>query len=226
MTWWRERGAIRGGMLAAWCAMAAVSVRAADAPTPAPGAPNVPPVPSVLAVPAEPAAPLASASATSAPPATAVSTNAVVPGTNAPARDAWADLADIWRRQPDADASPVENLTLPIEHYDNGRVRAVLRAGRAMLGKSDLIWSWQVVVDLYDTDGRPDGTVEAANCLYDRAGRRGYCPGDVRLVRTNATISGVGLYWSMADEHMRILSQPVVHMARPIRPAGMEGNRP
>ena len=198
MTWWRDRGLARG-VGTALCAAAVWMAARAAAPEPAP-------------------APTGAVSS--------VSSAAPIASTNAPARDAWADLADTWRRQPDADASPVENLTLPIEHYDNGRVRAVLRAGRAALGRSGMIWSWQVVVDLFDPDGRPDGSVEAANCLYDRGNRRGYCPGDVRLVRTNATVSGVGLYWSMADERMRILSEPVVRLSRPLRPAGLEGIQP
>lgn len=132
--------------------------------------------------------------------------------TNATAVAAWADLADIWRKTPDADASPVENLTLPIEHYENGRVRAVLHAGKASVGRGGLIWSWQVRVDLFSLAGQEDGHVEAESCLYDRNARRGYCPENVRLVRTNATVSGVGMYWSMADQRMRILTQPVVEM--------------
>ena len=36
----------------------------------------------------------------------------------------WADLAETWRRHPDANANPVEHLTLPVEHYENGRIRA------------------------------------------------------------------------------------------------------
>jgi len=134
--------------------------------------------------------------------------------------DEYADLADFWRKQPDADASPVENLTLPVEHYDNGRVRAVLHAGRAVINRNGVVWSWQVAVDLFDPVGRIDGRVEAASCLYDRSSRRGYCPEHVRLVRTNAVVTGVGMYWTMADQRMRILSEPVVQTDHGIRSAG------
>jgi hypothetical protein len=128
---------------------------------------------------------------------------------------AWTDLAEIWQH-PDPEASPVENLTLPVEHYDNGRIRAVLHAGKAAVGKAGLIWSWKVVVDLFDPAGAPDGRVEAESCLYDRNARRGYCPAAVMMSRTNVTINGTGLYWVMTTQRMQILSNPVVRLRQNI----------
>jgi hypothetical protein len=125
----------------------------------------------------------------------------------------WADLADIWRH-PDPNASPVENLTLPVEHYDNGRIRAVLYANKAFMGNAGMIWSWNVTVDMFDPAGAPDGRVEAESCLYDRNARRGYCPAAVKLVRTNATIDGIGMYWTMDTRRMQLLSNPVVRLRK------------
>jgi hypothetical protein len=142
------------------------------------------------------------------------------PGTNAAA---WADMADIWRRQPDAEASPVENLTLPIEHYDNGRVRAVLYASKAAVGKGGVIWAWKVVVEMLDLGGTPDGRIEADSCLYDRTARRGYCPDSVSLIRTNVTASGNGMYWTMAPQRMQILSNGVMRLHP--KPRNLEGKR-
>lgn len=128
---------------------------------------------------------------------------------------AWADLADIWRKTPDADASPVEDLTLPIEFYTNGQMRAVLHAGKAAVGsKNNLIWAWKVNVDMFDPNGKADGNVKADACLYDRNTKRGYCPAAVKLVKTNATISGTGMYWTMSDDRMRIFSNAVVTVDR------------
>jgi hypothetical protein len=127
--------------------------------------------------------------------------------------DEWADLADIWRR-PDPTASPVEDLTLPVEHYDNGRIRAVLHAHKAFMANAGLIWAWKVTVNMFDLAGAPDGRVDADSCLYDRNARRGYCPAAVELVRTNATIDGIGMYWTMSTQHMQILSNPVVRLQK------------
>ena len=133
---------------------------------------------------------------------------------------AWVDLADTWQRKPDVESSPVENLTLPIEHYDDGRIRALLRAGKAAVGNAGLIWSWQVKVDLFDPAGAPDGRIEAQSCLYDRNARRGYCPESVTLVRSNVTITGTGMYWTMAPQRMQILSNAVVRMQQGIKRPG------
>ncbi len=136
----------------------------------------------------------------------------------------WADLADTWRRKPDANASPSENLTLPVEHYDNGRIKAVLHAGKAFLG-NDLIWSWQVAVDFFDPAGLPDGRIEAESCLYDRNARRVYCPASVMLIRTNATISGVGMYWTQATQRMWVLSNAVVRLQQKAKFSGAKSGK-
>lgn len=212
MTWCVDRR-FRGVLarMAGPMAMAALAA-AGDLPTATNGLPAVP-----------------AAGGAGANSGAAASTNgaaADVAGTNDAIR-AWpggtadyADLAEIWRKQPGADASPVDNLTLPIEHYENGRVRAVLHAGKAAIGSAGMIWSWRVAVDLFNPVGEPDGRVEAESCLYDRNSRRGYCPAGVRLVRTNATVTGTGMYWTMADQRMRILSEPVVQTERSTRTSG------
>lgn len=123
----------------------------------------------------------------------------------------WADLAAIWR-QPDPESSPVEDFTLPVEHYDNGRIRAVLRANKAAVGKAGLIWSWHVIVDMFDPLGKPDGRITADSCLYDRNARRGYCPAAVVLSLTNVTIHGTGMYWVMSTQQMQIMSNLVVRL--------------
>ena len=132
----------------------------------------------------------------------------------------WKDMADVWRQNPEANGSPVENLTLPIEHYDNGRIRAVLHASKAIVGSSGLVWSWALAVDMFDPNGTPDGRIEADSCLYDRNARRGYCPAAVALIRTNATITGCGMYWTTTTQRMRILSNAVVRLRQNITLTG------
>ena len=139
-------------------------------------------------------------------------------------RAEWADLAETWHH-PESDSSPVENLTLPIEHYDNGRIRAVLRANTASVGKAGLIWSWKVAVDLLDPAGGPDGRIEAESCLYDRNARRGYCPTAVSLIRTNVTIHGTGLYWVMTSQRMQILSNSVVLLKQGVKLPGLDTDK-
>jgi len=142
---------------------------------------------------------------------------------------AWADLADAWRRQPDPESSPVEDFRYPIEHYDNGTIRAVLRAGKAIVSsQTGLIWAWQVHVEMRDPAGVPDGRIEAESCLYFRSNdtRRCYCPKDVLLVRSNAIVSGTGMYWDGTAQQMRFLSNAVLCLQRSPRLPGVNRGLP
>jgi hypothetical protein len=145
------------------------------------------------------------------------------PGALATQAVEWADMAATWRKQPEAEVSPMENFTMPVEHYEDGRIRAMLRAGRAAVGRNGLIWAWQVVLDFQDAEGGADGRITAESCLYDRNARRGYCPGNVELCRTNVTIRGHGLYWVMGTQRMQILSNAMVYLPQVVSlpmPAG------
>jgi hypothetical protein len=198
MTWWAEWAG--GRQLALWLVSVALCV-AASAATPGRALTNQP-----------------AAALTSVP---EVLTNALpawmelsVLATNAAE---WADLATTWRNKPDVEASPMENFTMPVEHYDDGRIRALLHAGRAAVGKKGLIWAWQVSLDFLGPEGAPDGRIEAGSCLYDRNTKRGYCPDNVRLCRTNVVIQGSGLYWVMGTQRMQILSNAVVYLPQMVK---------
>jgi hypothetical protein len=149
------------------------------------------------------AAPAAGAAPARPAAATAAATNAAVRLDDA----AWRDLADVWeagRNKPVG--SPVENLTLPLEHHLNGRVRAVLRARTASMADDRLVRAWQVTVDLFTDEGAPDGRIEAESGLFDRGSRRGYCCGAVVFSRQEARVSGTDLFWSAEQQQLRILS--------------------
>jgi hypothetical protein len=187
MTWWAEQLAVwRRTLGLGWAVLAAVAY-AADAGT----GTNVPPD----AVPAAPVVPVW-----------------MHPGVLTTNAAEWMDLAEIWRKQPEAEVSPMENFTMPVEHYEDGRIRAMLRAGRAAIGRNGLVWAWQVVMDFQNPQGGADGRITAASCLYDRNARRGYCPEQVELCRTNVTIRGYGLYWVMGEQRMQMLSNAMVYL--------------
>jgi hypothetical protein len=127
---------------------------------------------------------------------------------------AWADLATTWNRGLPRDVDATADFTAPVEHYADGRIRAILHAAKGAIGHAGMIWGWGVTVSLFDPAGRPDGRIDAASCLYDRATRRGYCPAEVSLSRTNVAITGTGLFWSMNAQRMQILTNPVVRLQR------------
>jgi hypothetical protein len=120
---------------------------------------------------------------------------------------AWRDLASVWDAGHDKPVgSPVENLTLPLDHHLNGRVRAVLHARTASLADDHYVRAWQVTVDLFTAEGGPDGRIVAESGLFDRGSRRGYCRGAVSFTRQDARVSGIDMYWSADQQRLRILS--------------------
>jgi hypothetical protein len=120
----------------------------------------------------------------------------------------WPDLATLWQKtNVQEDGSPIENLTLPLEHHLNGRVKTVLQARTAIMSDERYIRFWGATIDLFTSEGLPDGRIQAENGIYDRETQRGYCPGAIKLVRTDVQIAGKGVYWSAERQRMRILAQ-------------------
>jgi len=119
----------------------------------------------------------------------------------------WADLAAAFDAGAATTGSPVENLTLPIEHYDSGRVRAVLRAERATVAADGFVRAEGVRIELFDEVGGREGHLAAERCLFNREEKRGYCRGEVVLVRREVELSGRDLYWSVPQQRVVILSQ-------------------
>ena len=126
----------------------------------------------------------------------------------------WRPFAEKWASSKAAMTSPVENLTLPLDYYDNGCMKAVLHAQKAQLLPDSLIFAEGVCVDLLTVDGKPDGKLLAEGCLYDRQAKRGYCEGPVNVVKGTDRLKGRGMYFSIAEEFIKILSECEIHTQR------------
>ncbi len=119
---------------------------------------------------------------------------------------AWADLSDAYDADAGSGGEPVENLTLPIEHYESGRVRAVLRAAQATVARDGFVRATQVRIELFDEAGNPKGLIVAENTLFHREDRRGYCRGAVSLTRQEVEVSGRDLYWSVPQRRIVVIA--------------------
>lgn len=107
--------------------------------------------------------------------------------------------------------TPAENLVVPIENYPNGRVKASVTAARAQYFIDEgLVWGEDVVVREFAPDGAPRGEVQAKNCLVDRATKSGYVAGHAKVTYGKTTIEGDGIYFSFAEEFVKILSNVVI----------------
>jgi hypothetical protein len=144
--------------------------------------------------------------------------NPVAGGTNAVLKVAEREraLVEAWSQSADPKAMPVENMTLPIAHHANGRVRALLRAGRALIPPTDAgyIRAQEVVVEIYNDIGVLEGILVAENCFFDRATSAGYSEGNVRIKQRGVRIRGKNMVWNLDANSAKILSQPEVRFDR------------
>jgi len=138
----------------------------------------------------------------------------VAAGVLARVRDeaAWKPLAEKWEGQK-FDGEPIINFAFAAEHYDDGRIKAVLRAKNAVLSSDDTVWAWGVTVVMYDREGEPEGEMVAESCLFDRKTQTGYSAGRVAANLNQTRIAGVDCYWSLKDSFIRMLSEAEINTA-------------
>ena len=127
---------------------------------------------------------------------------------------AWEALSNKWEESSAATTTPVENIVLPLDHHVNGRIRAVLRAEKAHLLGNDLVFAWNVKIDLLLPDGTPDGTLVAEDCLMDRINRRGFCRGAVEVKKGPDHLKGRGMYFSTDEQFIKLLSECEIRTTR------------
>jgi hypothetical protein len=123
-----------------------------------------------------------------------------------PAPPAWADLCAAYDSNAGVSGAPVEKLTLPLEHYESGRVRAVLRAAQATRTDDGFVRALQVRIELFDEAGKDDGVIVAEHALFNMESRRGYCRGVVSFRRQDIELSGRDLYWSMPQQRVVVIA--------------------
>ena len=124
---------------------------------------------------------------------------------------AWETLSNKWVQASASVAPPVENLVLPLEHYESGRekgrIRTLLKAERAQLLEGGLVFARNVKVDLLQPDGKPEATLVAEDCLLDRNTKKGFSRGVVDVKAGPDHLKGRGIYFSTDEQFIKILSE-------------------
>lgn len=120
---------------------------------------------------------------------------------------AWRPFADKWAAAKASMTFPVENLMLPLEYYGSGRLKTVLRAKRSQMCPDGLLYAEDVQVVMLTESGEPDGRIMASDCLFDRQTKRGYCDGNVNVVKGTDRLKGRGMYFSIDEQFIKILSE-------------------
>ena len=110
--------------------------------------------------------------------------------------------------------TPVENLSLPLEYHPNGLVRARLFAKHSQIFEDGMVFATGVRVKLYNEKGVVDGYLTAGDCIFDREASHGYCKGRVEVKYGSDVIRGVGMYFSISGEYIKILSNCEIRTKR------------
>lgn len=136
-------------------------------------------------------------------------------------RDIDRELIDAWQSEEmkEADGVPMEQLSFPIDHFEDGTVRAQFHARWALVPNDEdaFVRARGICIELYDESGNVIGMYIAENCIFDRTTRVGYCEGPVRIEYKapdrNLRLDGANMQWNLATRNAKILSEPRLVMS-------------
>ena len=101
--------------------------------------------------------------------------------------------------------SAADDIELPIEQYESGKIKSRLRAAKAqMFLDTGLVWGEGITVEQFDENGEVTGSLTADNCIVDRKKVTGWVPGNATATAGEVKISGRGIYFSFKEEFVKI----------------------
>ena len=102
---------------------------------------------------------------------------------------------------------PAEDVTVPVETFDDGSVKAIVFAKKAQYFLDwGLVWAEDVVVKKFKKDGTLDGMIEAKNCVVDRQSKSGWAEGPATVTHGKTTFKGCGVYFSSPESYVKVFS--------------------
>ena len=101
--------------------------------------------------------------------------------------------------------SPAEDVTVPVETFDDGSVKTVVAAKKAQFFlKEGLVWAEGVVIRKFKADGEQETLVEAASCVVDRATKSGWAEGRAVVKHGGAVFRGEDVYFSSPESFVHV----------------------
>lgn len=114
-------------------------------------------------------------------------------------------LRVIYNKCVEALRTPAENVTVPVENFEDGSVKTSIFAEKAQFFVDDaLVWGEGVVVTHFSEDGEEVVRLTAQNCVVDRKSKCGWAEGHARLTHGGTTVEGDGVYFSIEEEYVII----------------------
>lgn len=103
---------------------------------------------------------------------------------------------------------PAEDVTIPLDTYENGSVKLVFAAKKAQIfAGEDFILAWDVTIRKLDEKGVELSRVEADCCLVDRTTKSGWAEGPVKIANEKTTFSGENVYFSSLEGYVMSLAK-------------------
>ena len=103
-------------------------------------------------------------------------------------------------------ATVMEDLRLPFEHYDDGRVKVQLMAGVAYIPADGPVRASEVRLEFYDREGKLESVLSVDSCEFDREDGTINSGANVRFARTGISISGRGCELDSEKEMVRLFN--------------------
>jgi len=116
----------------------------------------------------------------------------------------------------DDETMPIRDLRLPLERYEDGKIKTQLMAGQANVPSQGEIRAKKVRVEFYK-DEKVDALMVTDECRYDRNDEIARSASSVRIERGGIVITGTGFEFSMKDQIVKILSRVKVVFDHPVK---------
>ena len=107
---------------------------------------------------------------------------------------------------------PVENVTLPLDRYEDGTIKTQLVAGKAKPSENGGWEGTNVRIEFYDETGKIECTVTADDCRYNTETGTARSDANVCVDRGDVVITGTGFEWDSKSEKVKILNNVRVIM--------------
>ena len=106
---------------------------------------------------------------------------------------------------------PAENVTIPVETYEDGSVKVMVHAGKAQYFLVEgFVWAEDVEVKKLAKGGAVEAHLEAKNCIVDRNSKSGWAEGAAKVTQGKTTFAGKGVYFSATDSYVKVFGGSVV----------------
>ena len=101
--------------------------------------------------------------------------------------------------------TPAEDVTVPVETFEDGSVKVVVAARKAQYFlDSGLVWAEDVVVRKFDRNGSVAARIDAKHCVVDRLAKSGWAEGPATVVHDKTTFKGRGVYFSSPESYVKV----------------------